>query len=249
MEFRWGAGPEPDGLVHFYEGLPPELPHPPIRLAYLLVVVEALVKAWEILRERPRTGFDLLAAQENTVTSELREVLCDIVLNCDLVPGFNRKLFVVNREPKFSTFDRGCPDKMPDLCINLIDRPQVRVLSHDGLFIECKPVDADHSVGKHYCGMGMIRFVNGDYAWAMQEAMMVGYVRGDYKISPKLEVALKDRADTIPTDSYPQCCPHSKATQFSEPIHVSIHGRAFTYLETNTAAPPIAIRHLWLRRD
>ena len=50
-----------------------------------------------------------------------------------------------------------------------------------------KPVDDDHATGTHYCDSGINRFVNGDYAWAMQEGMMVAYVRGegdrDYKTS------------------------------------------------------------------
>lgn len=234
--------------LHFYEEVPPELPHPPIPLAILLIVEEALVKAWEILRQNPRTGFDLLTAHEDTVTHDLYEVLCDIVLNQGLVEGFDRQLFTIDREPKVRNYDRTHPDKMPDLLVRLIGR-DVAMLTQDGLFIECKPVDRDHSVGKHYCDKGLIRFVKGDYAWAMQDAMMVGYAREGYTISPKLQDALRKRGDKIPTLSFPAPCPHSVEASFGEPVHVTKHGRTFRYVETGIQAPAIIIRHLWLRRD
>jgi hypothetical protein len=233
----------------FYEELLPELPHPPIPLRVLLIVEEALVRAWEILREHPRRDLDLLTAHEDTLTHGLYETVYDVVFNSGLVDGFDGRLFTtVTRETKLRTFDGRSLDKMPDLLVGLVGRDSYNPRSQDWLFIECKPVNAKHSVGMHYCDRGLIRFVKGDYAWAMREAMMVGYAREGYAISPRLEKALKDRADTIPTDSYPECCPHSKATQFSERVQISTHRRTFHYVETDTAAPPIAIRHLWLRR-
>ena len=235
--------------IGFFKELLPELPHPPIPLRVLLIVEQAIATAWEHVRREPTPGFDLLTAGENRITGELREVLCDIVLNQDLVNGFTRQLFVVTRDSKFRTFDGGSLNKMPDLCVTLIDRPRVRKLSHDGLFIECKPVDVDHSVGRCYCDDGLIRFVNGDYAWAMREAMMVGYVREGYTISPKLDGALQARSGTMPTVRFPSQCAKSKATRFSECVCITEHGRAFEYVETGQQAPSISIRHLWLRRD
>jgi len=233
----------------FYEELPPELPHPPIPLAILLIVEEALVEAWEVLRQRTRTGFDLVSAYEDTVTHDLYEVLCDIVLNKGRVDGFGRELFEVNREPKLRSYNGGSLDKMPDLRVSLIGGRRVAKLSQDGLFIECKPADRDHSIGAHYCDKGLIRFVNGDYAWAMREAMMVAYAREGYTVSAKLAKALKARTDAIPTLVSPKPCRSSKASKFGEVVHTSTHGRTFRYLGTDAPAPPITVRHLWLRRD
>ncbi len=236
----------------FYEEQAPPmaLPHPPISLALFLVVEEALRTAWSRLRTCPRVGFDLLHADEDVVTQELYQVLFDDVFGKGIVAGFDRELFTtVTRESKVRNYDGAHLDKMPDLLIGLIDRPKNVRNSQDWLFIECKPVDAAHAVGVHYCGKGLTRFVRGEYAWAMTSALMIGYVRAGYTISPRLHEALRRRRDTIPTLELPSVCLHSIATPFSEASHISEHGRTFRYIETNEVAPAILIRHLWLRRD
>lgn len=231
-----------------YEAI--ELPHPPISPRVLLIVEKAIREAWRLLRERPRPGFDLASATEDPLTHELYEVLYDVVFKHGLVKGFDRGLLrAVAREPKFRSYDRSSLDKMPDLVIALIGRDAVVIPSQDGLFIECKPVDRDHPAGSCYCDKGLIRFVDGDYAWAMQEAMMVGYASEGYTIKPKLGDALRSRLDRVPTRSFPTPCPYSEATSVGERVHVSKHGRTFPYVETGIEAPPITIRHHWLRRD
>lgn len=227
-------------------------PHPSIAPWVFLIVEKAIRRAWRLLRKQPREGFDLSAAKEDELTHELYEVLYDVVFTQALVKGFNRELLrAVVREPKVRSYDRGSLDKMPDLLIALAGRGPVAIPTQDGVFIECKPVDADHPVGSCYCDKGLIRFVNGDYAWAMQEAMMVGYAREGYSISPKLTAALKDkdRGKTIATEAMPSPCRWSSAGRFSEAVHASTHGRTFIYVGTENHAPPITIRHLWLRRD
>ena len=192
----------------------------------------------------------MTSAVENRITHELQEVLCNEVFAKGRVDGFGRESFDVPiRDPKVRNFDRKHPDKMPDLLVRLVDRPDVALLLQDGLFIECKPVDRDHPAGSHYCDRGLIRFVIGDYAWAMTEAMMIGYASEGYTISPKLDVALRDRPDKIPTLVFPTPCPSSEAASYSERVGITKHGRTFRYVETDAQAPPITIRHLWLRRD
>ena len=226
------------------------LPHPPISPRVFLVVERALRAAWRILRDRCVSGFDLLTAVENRITRELQEVLCDQVFNKGLVAGFDRELFAKpTRDSKVVSYDGRHPDKMPDLLLDLVNRPPVAKPSQDWLFIECKPLDREHPAGSCYCDKGLIRFVNGDYAWAMQEAMMIGYASEGYTIRPKLDDALRDRRDEIPTGSLPKPCHGSEATLFGERVHVSKHGRTFPYVETGVQAPDITIRHLWLRRD
>ena len=200
----------------FYEDVPAsvELPHPPISLAVFLVVEEAFCAAWEKLRTIPRVGFDLLVADEDVVTQELYEVLYDEVFGKNTVDGFNHELFTtVTRESKVRNYDGTKLDKMPDLLVGMVDRPSNVKNTQDWLFIECKPVDADHSVGVHYCDKGIIRFVRGEYAWAMTSALMIGYVRSGYNISPKLTEALKARMIKAPTIEFPCPCKQSKPAQ------------------------------------
>ena len=86
---------------------------------------------------------------------------------------------------------------MPDLVFDL-NRDSLPVLpSHDALVVECKPVDKDHSAGGDYCDKGLRRFVIGDYAWPMQEAMMVGYVRHGRSIAANLLSAMAERRDDL----------------------------------------------------
>jgi len=226
------------------------LPHPPIALSVFLIVERAIRRAWQLLRRKPREGFDLAAAEEDGLTNELYEVLYDVVFKQALVKGFDRELLRdVVREPKLRSYNRSSLDKMPDLAFALADRDPVAVPTQDRLFVECKPVDSDHTVGAHYCDKGLIRFVNGEYAWAMSEAMMVGYAREGYTIRPKLGAALEARRATIPTRRFPTRCAVSRATRFSEQVCITEHDRVFPYPGTCTQASSITIRHLWLRRD
>jgi hypothetical protein len=226
------------------------LQHPEIRLPVLLVVENALCAAWDLLRARPRAGFDLLTAGEDAITLELHEALLDRVFKKGVVEGFDSGLFAtVEREPKVRNYDYRRPDKMPDLLVRLVGRPPGIRNTQDGLFIECKPVDSKHAVSGHYCNKGLIRFVQGDYAWAMPVAMMVGYAKDGYTVSARLVPALKDWPLRVTHSSVPRPCPHSKSTFASEAVHLTEHARSFKYPETGQAAPGITIRHLWLRRD
>ena len=226
------------------------LPHPEIHPAMLFVVEEALCMAWERLRTTPRVGFDLLEADEDTITLKLYEILCDEVFGRHIVDGFSHELFdMPAREPKIRNYDGTKPDKMPDMLIRLVDRPITVINSQDGLFIECKPVDAEHSIGVHYCDKGIVRFVLGEYAWAMTTALMVGYVNGGYNISSSLTKPLKARSEELNTVEFPSPDPLSKLGKISEVVHVTRHLRSFLYRENGRQAPPIVLRHLWLKRD
>lgn len=237
-------------VIGFFDEAEVALPHPPIALAVFLVVESAVCAAWHLLRTQPRAGFDLLTADEDVITQELQEAIFNKIFDKGIVDGFDRQVFAsVTREPKVRNYNYANLDKMPDLLIALVNRPSGLINTQDGLFIECKPVDTDHSVGKHYCDKGLIRFVRGDYAWAMTSALMVAYAREGYTIVPKLQDALAKRSSGIPTLKDPHPCRRSKVGPSSEVVHISQHARTFTYLETGQLAQAITIRHLWLRRD
>ena len=198
----------------------------------------------------PRTGFDLPAANEDTVTHELYERLYDEVFDKGVVGGFDREVFAsVRREPKVRNFNGSSLDKMPDLLVEFIDRPAGAMNSQHGLFIECKPVDQEHHAGSAYCDKGLIRFVRGDYAWTMQSAMMVGYARLGYSVMPKLAEALASiRKEPISTSFGPESCPCTRASSCAQQVAVSKHERTFRYIENDSPAGIIVIRHLWLKR-
>lgn len=226
------------------------LPHKPIPLAIHLIVEAALRESWRRLRQHPPAGFDIETAHEDTVTLELLKVLHGEVFNSEDVDGFTSEFFMPPvREPKVENFDGTLPDKMPDLLVGLVGRPKARVPWQDWLFVECKPIRKGRAAGGHYCDRGIKRFVQGNYAWAMTSALMVGYASDGYNLSPKLEEALSTRRRTIPTLLNPKPCRCSQASAISERTHFSEHRRTFKYIQTGTPAPSITIRHLWLKRD
>jgi hypothetical protein len=226
------------------------LPHPPLSLRSHLIVEAAICAAWELMTNRGRAGFDLQTADEDEVTHELYERLYDEVFDKGVVDGFDREIFAaVRREPKVRNFNGDNLDKMPDLLVEFIDRPVGAMNSQHGLFIECKPVDQQHPAGSAYCDAGLIRFVRGDYAWAMQNAMMIGYAKEGYSLNPKLSEALAaNRKVPIPLSVGLAGCPRTRASPFAEQVAISKHERTFKYVASNLPAGIIVIRHLWLKR-
>jgi hypothetical protein len=184
------------------------------------------------------------------ITLELYQRLYDDIFDKGIVAGFGHDVFThAMREPKVRNYDRTSLDRMPDMLIGLADRQNVFKRSQDFLFIECKPVDRFHSVSQHYCDKGIVRFVRGDYAWAMTSAMMIGYVRKGYSVRSHLAKALSRRGNGVCMISPLVPCQRSKPGASSEAVHISEHSRAFIYVETGQQAPAITLRHLWLQRD
>ena len=169
-----------------------ELPHPRLGLPVILLVRRVLCRAFAILREEE---FGLAEADEDDVTAALRAVIENNLRQTGSIPGFNRHSYEsVVRQGQAANFDGTRLTKSPDLCFKLRhdDRePRMALSEFDALFVECKPVDATHSAGHDYCDDGLIRFVRGDYAWAMQEGMMLAYVRDGRTIAGHLIPAMQ----------------------------------------------------------
>lgn len=218
------------------------LPHPPIPQRTVLLLCNVIRKAWQLLKEKPPSNFYLHLEHEDTITQVMVEIIENRLRRSGEVDGFNNAIYGrVEREPKITNFNKKHPDKMPDMVFDL-NRGKIPILSdQDGLFVECKPVDKNHSILSCYCNKGLIRFINGDYAWAMQNAMMVGYVKESY--------ALKNLASVLDNDK--------KSSNLNTTIHFaddeyeiyrSHHIRDFKWLENHGQACPITISHLWLTR-
>jgi len=236
-------------MSRIFASTPPQfpVPHAPLPLAVWLIAEDAIRLAWVRLRQLPGHEFDLATAHEDAITLRLHEILVDEVYGSGQVDGFDDNIMQIgSREAKIRNFNGQHPDKMPDLHIGMIGRRNVRQ-SQDGIFVECKPVDTDHTAGVHYCDKGITRFVRGDYAWAMTSAMMVAYASDGYAIDPKLTDAL-EKSTTITTESMPSPCPASQTVLFCDQTQISIHQREFQYTETGADARSITLRHLWLRR-
>jgi hypothetical protein len=120
---------------------------------------------------------------------------------------------------------------------------------YDALFVECKIVDANHYAGSDYCADGLIRFVVGDYAWAMQEGMMLAYARDGRTIADHLVPAMSEnsRLVSLATIQFPKCCsaPGAVASAAAEAVYTSRHRRQFEWRDSKGTASEIRVYHLW----
>ncbi len=237
----------------FSVGVPADryhLPHPLLGLPVILLTRRVLLRAIEILREQK---FNLAAATEDQVTAALRSTVENNLRQSGEVPGFNKRTYeTVIRQGQWANYDGTRLTKTPDLFFKLRDdevEPRPVISEFDGLFIEAKPVDKTHPAGAKYCDDGLIRFVRGDYAWAMQEAIMLAYARDGRTIANNLIPALKEpaRSTSIAHLKLPAPCSAQGAAAVpgAEAIYVSEHRRQFVWRDEKGPATHLAVYHLW----
>ena len=224
----------------FTDGIEFTLPHPKIPQRTLLLLYKVIMRGWQLLHERPPVNFLLQTADEDTITLELVGIIENRLRKNGEIDGFNCALFgKVIREPKITNFDKKHPDKMPDIFFDL-KRDKLPVLNdQDGLFVECKPVDRKHTIFSCYCKKGLLRFINGDYAWAMQDALMIGYVAEPYSLDK-----LASELENSKRNAFLKTINH--AAPLEEGLYRSKHGRTFKWFGNHGKACPIEVSHLWL---
>lgn len=239
----------------FTLGVSPEryrLPHPRLGFPVVLLVRRVLLRAFELLREQQ---YNLAAATEDAVTKELRSAIENRLRQSGEVQGFSRRTFeFVVRQGQWENYNGTVLSKAPDLFFKLRDDEGRRMgvrSEFDGLFIEAKPVDSTHSVGSKYCDDGLIRFVRGDYAWAMQEAVMLAYARDGRTIADHLIPAMTEtkRMRSLATIQLPEGSPSPAATACpeAEAVHTSQHHRDFLWPDGKGPAAKITVYHFWHR--
>ena len=218
------------------------LPHPSVSITVFLTLEGAITAAWTILHTKPPRSFDPKTAKETDFTTHLHEILQDHLLDSGEVDGFTTEVFSIIGRPEVRNFDGKKTSKKPDMVAFLADRPNVK-RSQDGIFVECKPVDAAHSLLSDYCDAGVARFVVGDYAWAMTEALMVGYNTVHDKPSLALVAPFKQRAKVVQASGKLGDC---GASPQKPVVATTRHKRTFRV--NGKRAPDIGLRHLWLPR-
>ncbi|MBL4900989.1 MAG: hypothetical protein JKX76_15380 [Colwellia sp.] len=143
----------------------------------------------------------------------------------------------IARDASVCSYDYGHLEKKPDLTFKLSggQRSLVKDRTNDGLFVECKIIDGK---GKKtisgYCKTGISRYVKGEYAWAMPNALMIAYNKTGSSIFMKLEKFLEnDEALKFK---------HSKVAK-NENSYTSTHARTWQYPDGSEPGN-IEIRHL-----
>ncbi len=239
-----------DGL--FTLGVPSEeydLPHPRLGLAVILLVRRVLLRAFEMLFER---GLSLALMKEDEITTALRGIIENDLRQKGGVSGFSRHTYdSVVRGGQVANYDFGSLTKAPDLCFRLRDdeeEPRPVLSEHDALFVECKPIDKVHAIGSRYCELGLRRFVDGDYAWAMEEGLMLGYTRGrTIAVDLIPEMQKPSRLEQLKTAEPPRPIglAGAAAQVRAETLHVSRHRRGFPWVAGKGPATDILIYHTW----
>lgn len=232
----------------FAEGIDFRLPHPALDDSLLLVTHEAIAHALALLRAAPPSGFDLSSAQENAITQQLEWILENRLRKTGEVPGFDERIFYkVRRGAEVTNFDGKHPSKKPDLVFDLARDTPLVLSSLDALFVECKPVDASHPLPKHYGELGARRFISGDYSWAMQEGMMLAYVRNGHTLTASLNpVFSAEPLKTLLGDPTPIGPVRGGfMSPMAEELHVTMHSRNFAWPQGKGSAGPIRLFHSW----
>ena len=139
------------------------------------------------------------------------------------------------------------PPRSPTSCSNLFAIETLVLSTQDALFVECKLVGITHPVGRVYAKTGISRFICGDYAWAMQEAMMLGYVRIGYSVMANLKPILSSLSyhDTLGQPTALKLIPESVCDPPAGRLYVTSHNRDFDWPHGKGHAQRIRLFHSW----
>jgi hypothetical protein len=217
-------------------------PYPDLTVFHRRAIEDALVLAWANVCA-PDSALEVANAKEVDITYALSDGLNELLEHPSPdMPAFSRKHFeTVVTGGEVADFAGAKVQKKPDL----VFRPKGELpgaAQYYGLFVEAKIVDATHSI-RDYCDLGVKRFVDGVYAWAMNSALMVAYVRGDYAMR-HLEEFLGDHSEDYLLRRPPVLA--KSPLWHSAPIECSTHGRPWKYPVTGGLPGDIVLGHLWL---
>lgn len=214
----------------------------------LLIVVQNVIStAWrELLEEVSQGRFSICQATEDEITEHLYMILGELDAAGDsAVLGLSEFQSPV-REGNVRSYDGAHPDKQPDLAFRPIQgRVSCKNTVTTAIFIECKPVDSAHPIPSTYCRAGLVRFVNGDYAWGVDRAMMVGYVRNICTLPGGLSTAFGDPALSGELGLNGALQVQSN-TAMGYTVCQSIHNRTFRLAGAPISVGQIFVNHLWL---
>lgn len=207
------------------------------------IVERAIVVAWGNLMSAPSFAKWAETAIERDITVELQKQLIDL-LNTNEVRGFTAAAFAPPiRGQEIEDHSGLEKEKRPDLTfLRLAARP---VSNHNAQFYECKVIGRGRTVDDYHKD-GIMRFVDGRYAWRMPHAGMIAFVSPPPSsvASTALESYWKKNGESKALEGIPTCALELDATA-SPLITVSVHARKFT-LPNNAEPGDIVLRHLWL---
>lgn len=218
-----------------------------IPMSLMTVAQNALAHAWRLLLEECAKGqFAICGEHEDAITERLYMILDDLYTNePDTIRGFSLFQLPV-REGNLANRAGDKIDNQPDLTFRpLRGQLNTRSSAMAAIFVECKPIDSAHPIGSTYCKAGISRFIREDYAWAVDRAIMLGYVRNICPLPDGLAYVLSSDAGKADYRVYEELVFLSK-TEHGDEVYCSIHQRESTTPSASTPSQPIKLHHLWL---
>lgn len=248
-----------EALMNF--ALPPVQPLPPVPagpykvVAFdVIAILKAIRYAWNLLPIQAVDGKTLSSKDyedEDTVTKHLVSILNRMLTSKTLHFFTDQRFQSVCRDAKMSSFDGRKDGLMPDLVFRTVGGAPVGVDERYGIFVESKVLGIGQKRIPLYVKNGLYRFICGDYAWAMNQGIMLGYLMKDHQI-PKYFEDYTMRANSSPKAQ--QCKPiHACSvpaflqgdTDLGH-VYKSEHLRTFNV--DGMPAGNIEVLHLWLKR-
>lgn len=231
------VAPRPDQIGALTRGL--HLPLPAVDAAHLELIAEGLCRAFHDVRANHPT---VVASGSEAEVTALLEARLNALVGQD--PFWGQLVLLAVRGKESVSFDGSHIEKRPDISIYLSNRTR-----NFPLIVEAKILDASTAkTATLYCDKGLRRFLEGEYAWASQEAFMMAYVRDGATIAGQLTPLLsKDTTRASPRYAV-KTLPTSTIT-LCDTLAWSQHVRAFAYLHQTPLAHspgPITVWHLWL---
>ncbi|MCL7930512.1 hypothetical protein [Halomonas llamarensis] len=216
-----------------------------IPMSLMTVAQNALAHAWRLLLEECAKGqFAICSEHEDVITERLYMILDDLYTNePDTIRGFSLFQLPV-REGNLANRAGDKLDNQPDLAFRpLRGQLDTRSSAMAAIFVECKPIDSKHPVGSTYCKAGISRFVRGDYAWAVDRAIMLGYVRNTCPLPEGLAYVLEGDAGRQ-TYRVEENLRYLGKTAEDDDVYGSVHRRG-----ADTTSSSITLHHLWLNPE
>lgn len=220
----------------------------PVRVSpnVMTVVIHALQQAWAEICTDPTTHLAPVTPG-NPEEDRYTDAICEMLLyylhssTCQ-IDGFTSDVFEnIERGANLSNFNQSIINKQPDLVIRLANSPLVNTRRYVGIFAETKVVSKKTSLTS-YTQHGVSRFVRGDYAWAMQDGLMIAYRKKPVRDVGTLENPLINDSSLL---VMPDNSKH--LVQAGLPIPAcgkSTHDRQWSY-QAGGVPGEIRLWHLW----
>lgn len=225
------------------------LPFSPIPPQHIRAILEAFRLAWsEFLAEPEPHGIgDVSDAKEVPISEALLRVLCTIHnAKKPPIPIFSDEFQIPISDASLRNFDGTKLITKVDFCF----RPKInpypgRNVDQYGLFVEAKPIDGGQL--HNYMKKGLVKFLRGDYAWAMTQGMMVAYVSPPGRRLPDALEAYFKRLGNAKSFGIQRPPKGWAADRHNPRPCLTVHKRTWSYPPPNTNTPgDIEIIHLWL---